>query len=330
MLSLDLLSSFKQYTTEKNPKAAPNGQSASLVSERDLKGKRMVAGSRKRAASAHDANEEDARPATRSKRAPLPCIDLTSRLHRHKHVFSAHLSAQPSHIPYWEPGTLRPQPTLPERHPSDPPPEASETHDHVVTGDAASDRASDEKEEAFTFFTFPAEIRNLIYEHALHYPSCLNLYSTYYRRLSHANILQRRPEITFRTPTLLLLNRRITAECLPFLRSRTLIIDRLPPFCTLPKQRVGGFMKVTDFIGRGTLQNLQHIDLRLSLGEGPLCSSWIWEQVLDEILDVLLERNVFATMRLLIRRYGHTRGTRYMWQSEWKRYRYITEVCLAS
>lgn len=290
----------------------------------------MLASSRKRTASARDSDRDDFRLWARRKAAVSPSVDLSSPWHHDETVFSAPLPTHSPLVTYCEPGTPRPGPHLLQHHPVDLCSKAREAHEDVTTAVDASDRTSDGEEGAFKFLTFPAEIRNIIYEHAIHYPSCLDLYSAYYRQVAYADTLERRPEIVFRTPTLLLLSRRITAECLPILRSRTLLIDRLPPFCTVPKGSPGGFMKVTDFIGRETLQNLRHIDLRIALGEGPLCSGWIWERVLDEVLDVLSERNVFATMRLLIRRYGHTPGTRFMWESERKRYRHITKVCLAS
>ncbi|KUI68110.1 hypothetical protein VM1G_04283 [Cytospora mali] len=152
----------------------------------------------------------------------------------------------------------------------------------------------------FCFFDFPAEIRNMIYDHILHWPDFVDLYRSFYRQLPayptthdkpHSSQYQR----SLKTPTILLLCRRITEESLPILRSRWLVIDRLPPFVP------GGLMRITDFIGRQTLQSVHHIDIRIGLGEGPLGSGWIWTRLLDEILAVLRERNSFIKLRLLIR-----------------------------
>lgn len=148
-----------------------------------------------------------------------------------------------------------------------------------------------------SFLSLPAEIRNMIYSHALHWPDCVDIYRSFYRQM-HTYPVTDKPHYYQRnlnTPTILLLCRRITKESLPVLKSRCLVIDRLPPF--LPS----GLMRITDFIGRQTLQSLQHIDIRIGLGEGPLGSGWIWTRLLDDVLSVLSERNAFIRLRLLVR-----------------------------
>lgn len=60
-------------------------------------------------------------------------------------------------------------------------------------------------------------------------------------------------------------------------------------------------MKLTDFIGRATLQNIIHLDLRVGVCEGPLGSAWIWKYVVEELYEILSKRNCVATLRLLIR-----------------------------
>ncbi|KUI60330.1 hypothetical protein VP1G_07552 [Cytospora mali] len=177
----------------------------------------------------------------------------------------------------------------------------------------------------FCFFDFPAEIRNMIYDHILHWPDCVDLYRSFYRQIPayptthdkpHSSHYQR----SLKTPTILLLCRRITEESLPILRSRWLIIDRLPPFVP------GGLMSITDFIGRQTLQSLHHIDLRIGLGEGPLGSGWIWTRLLDEILAVLRECNSIVKFRLLIRMCNKEMASR--WDQE-RRYDHdIRKVCI--
>ena len=149
-----------------------------------------------------------------------------------------------------------------------------------------------------SFFSFPAEIRNMIYSHALHWPDSSETYRPFYRQNLSPNT--DRPHASkdkrnLKTPTILLLCRQITQESLPVLRSRSLVIDRLPPFG--PK----ALMKMSNFIGRRTLQSLNHLDIRIGLGEGPLGSGWIWMKLLDDILAVLSERNAFIRLRLLVR-----------------------------
>ncbi|ROW05244.1 hypothetical protein VSDG_00434 [Cytospora chrysosperma] len=173
----------------------------------------------------------------------------------------------------------------------------------------------------FGFFDFPAEIRNIIYDHILRWPDCVDLYRSFYRQIpayptnEEPHSSQYRYQRSLRTPTILLLCRRITVESLPILKSRWLVIDRLPPFVP------GGLMKITDFIGRRTLQSLNHIDLRIGLGEGPLGSGWIWTRLLDEVLAVLKERNSLVKLRLLVRMCDDQMVSR--WEQEW---RYSREI----
>ncbi|KKY36911.1 hypothetical protein UCDDA912_g03138 [Diaporthe ampelina] len=154
----------------------------------------------------------------------------------------------------------------------------------------------------FSFFDFPAEIRNIIYHCSLHRPDCADLYRSYYRQAAAQPRGQRWHRAHLKTPTILLLCRRITDESMPVLRAQWFIIDRLPPcMAPMPDGR-GGFLRMSNFIGRETLQRLHYIDLRIGLGEGPLGSGWIWNRVLDELLGILAERNALVHFRLLIRR----------------------------
>lgn len=180
----------------------------------------------------------------------------------------------------------------------------------------------------FSFFDFPPEIRNMIYDHSLYWPDCVDLYRSFYSQISayspieKPQLSQYQYERTFRTPTVLLLCRRITEESLPILKSRCFVIDRLPPFVP------GGLMKITDFIGQRTLQSLHHIDLRIGLGEGPLGSGWIWMRLLDELLTILKDRNAFVKLRLLVRLCDKQIMSR--WNQE-RRYRKdIAKVCFMS
>ncbi|KAJ9136444.1 hypothetical protein NKR23_g9846 [Pleurostoma richardsiae] len=154
----------------------------------------------------------------------------------------------------------------------------------------------------------PSEIRNIIYEYSLDYPDSCTLYSgynnailAYHQRRLTPGTDSPEPFPTFSgclsTPTILLLNRRITSECLPILRCRTLVIDRLPPW--VPGQPAP--MLVSDFIGRRTLQAARRIDLRLSLGQGGGGSGHVWFRILDDLARILEERNAFVELRVLVR-----------------------------
>lgn len=180
----------------------------------------------------------------------------------------------------------------------------------------------------FSFFDFPAEIRNMIYDHSLHWPDCVDLYRTFYRQITTYPTNEKpyseqvQYQRNLRTPTILLLCRRVTEESLPMLKSQRFVIDRLPPF--LP----GGLLEITDFIGRRTLQSLHHIELRIGLSEGPLGSGWIWMRLLEEVLTVLKERNAFVKLRLLVRLCDRQMVPHYEPENMYRKY--ISKVCFSS
>jgi len=154
------------------------------------------------------------------------------------------------------------------------------------------------------WFDLPAELRNMIYEYSLQWPTSLELYAGYNRRIDsyYARKLDGadeefpEPNIVLGTPTILLLCRRVTAECLPILRSRRFVIDRLPPW--LPGARRP--MLVSQFIGRRTIQNISHLEIRLPVAQGLLGSAWVWVGIAIDILDILRERNTFKDLRIII------------------------------
>lgn len=176
-----------------------------------------------------------------------------------------------------------------------------------------SSQPCDDEKDPFTFFSFPGELRNLIYNYSLHYPDSRQLYAPYYRRPSaNKAIFKSKWEPHLRAPTILLLNKRITNECLPILKSTKLVIDRLPPPITsdihnryledgfgCPQPSL--FMRLSDFISPRTLQNIPEIDINVGLCEGPLGSGWAWKPVVYELLKILSQRNTCSKLRLVIR-----------------------------
>lgn len=173
------------------------------------------------------------------------------------------------------------------------------------------------------FLDLPPELRNLIYDFALHWPTSKELYAPY-NRIIDAHYARQGSGIKedfpkyhghLRTPTILLLCRAITRECLPMLRERKLVIDRLPPW--LP----GALrpMLVSEFIGRRTFQNLRHIEIRLPLGQGHIGSGWVWVGVIDDILKILGERNQFKDLRVVVAMFNFS--NRIVWDTELKHLR---------
>ncbi|KAG6366172.1 hypothetical protein INS49_000348 [Diaporthe citri] len=182
------------------------------------------------------------------------------------------------------------------------------------------------KARRFSFFDFPPEIRNMIYHYSLHRPDCADLYRGYYRQAAALPRAQRWHRAHLRTPTILLLCRRITAEGMPVLRAQWFVIDRLPPCMPPTPDGKGGFLRMSNFIGRETLQRLHYIDLRVGLGEGPLGSGWIWNRVLDELVGILSERNALVHFRLLIRRCNQEDSPS-VWATERTEEGQIRKVC---
>lgn len=212
-------------------------------------------------------------------------------------------------------------------------------------------RAEDAQDARFTFFTFPPELRNMIYEYSLQYPDSRQLYSSYYlhKQLElDASRSNRRPTSPtpwaprIRPQTILLLNKRITNECLPMLKSRTLVIDRLPPPRALRERKSFAikacstrrhddfhhFMQLSDFITPRTLQSIPHIEINVGLCEGPLSSGWAWRPVIEELLDILKQRNVCTKLRLLLR-LCNTHEDRIAWQSDQQHVSWIEKVRFA-
>ncbi len=182
---------------------------------------------------------------------------------------------------------------------------------------------NDPKTRTNGFFRFPAEIRNIIYDHALQYPTSSELYRSYSRQIDEyyarkgrhreATPLNSNPDEedeeepfppytrTLHTPTLLLLNKEITKECLPILRSRTFVVDRLPPW--LPGSRRP--MLVSQFIGRRTFQHLRRIEIRVPLGQGMHGSGWAWMEIVVDLLKTLREFNEFDRLHMSWRDFSH-------------------------
>ena len=179
----------------------------------------------------------------------------------------------------------------------------------------------------YSFFAFPPEIRNMIYRLSLKQPSCADLFRNYRHCVATRPEGQRWARTHLKTPTILLLCKRVTDESIPVLRALSFVVDRLPPCMPpLPDGR-GGFLRLINFIGRETLQQLKFIDIRIGLGEGSLGSGWIWNRVFDEVLLVLSEKNSLVHLRVLIRRCNEEENPS-IWDAELTDEKSIRKVCV--
>lgn len=189
----------------------------------------------------------------------------------------------------------------------------------TVSGDGSAGHSPPGR---YTFVDFPGEIRNLIYRLSLHYPDSFDLYYAYNQRIDEfyrrkmrgSNERFPRYEQVMRTPTILLLCKAITREALPILHASTLVIDRIPPWPPMAPHP----LMVSQFIGRRTLQNIKKLEIRVSFGDGRFGSGWAWNKILVDLLSVLIERNSFTDMKIMIKLCDLENTD--LWESEFSEY----------
>ncbi|KAI0525756.1 hypothetical protein F5B22DRAFT_252098 [Xylaria bambusicola] len=163
---------------------------------------------------------------------------------------------------------------------------------------------SADKVHGFSFLSsFPAEVRNAIYEYAIDYPTCRQLCDAYYNQIDASrarklNSVPNRFTLGLSTPTVLLLCKQITRETLSVLRLRPFVIDRIPPWIMGSPRP----LPLTYLISRATLQNVRFMEIRLSLGEGERYSSGrVWFQVLENVLRAMCGRNSLIRMNVMMK-----------------------------
>ncbi|KAK7981959.1 hypothetical protein PG996_009647 [Apiospora saccharicola] len=164
------------------------------------------------------------------------------------------------------------------------------------------------------FMKLPLEVRNMIYDHCVFYPSARELYRVYYT--------QRISQVQRSTPTIYLLSKQITREALLVLRSRVLVIDRVPPWPvgrSIP-------LDICNFISRDTLLKVRYLELRVAFGEGDSGNGDVWLQVVKDLLSALASRNSIIELKVLVKIHGLQ--IPYMWSAELKRYeQMVQQVC---
>ncbi|KAB5572134.1 hypothetical protein GE09DRAFT_659188 [Coniochaeta sp. 2T2.1] len=157
----------------------------------------------------------------------------------------------------------------------------------------------------YRFLDFPPEIRNHIYDYACRYPDCRSLYSHYNSQIDEYYAARKAGNEHVSFPvwkwcvkrfTILLLCKQITRECRPFLDSRFLLIDRIPPF---PHGAIQP-LPLASFITQHTLQSLKRLELRFTIGQGKLGSGFFWYTFLQGIFDILVEKNSLVELRIIL------------------------------
>lgn len=150
----------------------------------------------------------------------------------------------------------------------------------------------------YSFFTFPSEVRNAIYQYAVEYPSCRELFDSYYQQKEKSKRSSGgRIRVDLHTPTVLLLCKQITREALTILRSQPFVIDNIPPWICGHRRP----LPITDFISVPTLQNIRFFEFKVTLGEGTFGSGQIWRRVLRYVFKAWSEANSVAHLRVMFK-----------------------------
>ncbi|KAI2473004.1 hypothetical protein F4781DRAFT_258078 [Annulohypoxylon bovei var. microspora] len=173
--------------------------------------------------------------------------------------------------------------------------------------------------------TFPPEIRNMIYQYAIDYPSCRSLYDYYYDQREKAiSKIELRPrslntkvsrysKFTLRTPTILLLCKQITREALSLLYLQPFIIDRIPPWIMGNPSP----LSLVNFISRSTLQNIRFVQIKIPLGENTdFRSGKVWLELLHDVLNAWSERNSLVRLQIMFKLSNVTRHNLWFYELE--------------
>jgi hypothetical protein len=148
----------------------------------------------------------------------------------------------------------------------------------------------------------PLEIRYEIYEFALDWPNLKPTFETikaqnqqhekYYRKHYASNGVSPKLSVDrVTTPSILLLNRQITAEAQDTLRKKTLVINSPPPVC----QAFRKAMDITEFIGDITLQKAYHVLLDMDLEHQD------WLTTIETLLDVWCMENSLKSLYVRVK-----------------------------
>ncbi|TRX98738.1 hypothetical protein FHL15_000080 [Xylaria flabelliformis] len=160
------------------------------------------------------------------------------------------------------------------------------------------------KEPGYSFLgSLPAETRNAIYQYAVNYPTCREIFDAYYDQLEKFKVRNMNGvlcgfSVGFHTPTILLLCKQITREALAVLRLRPFVIDRIPPWIMGNAKP----LPLTYLISKNTLQNVRFVEIKLSLGDCENYSSGrVWFQVLEDVLKAWSGKNSLLRLKVMIK-----------------------------
>lgn len=181
--------------------------------------------------------------------------------------------------------------------------------DHCTEVEPIKESSRSPFKSTFPFLCLPKELRNIIYAHALAYPSFDRDYHNH--TLDGANeddstedLSPRWSRLKLTTPTILLLNRQITSEALSVLHNAPLVIDVPPP------GRLGNSLhlkciEITDIISYRTLQAVPNVLLVMDLNFQAVNPSKAdnvstWSLVVETLLDIWSFRNCLERLTVKV------------------------------
>lgn len=163
---------------------------------------------------------------------------------------------------------------------------------------SSSSEHQESNENDHSFLTFPPEVRNLIYQYAVEYPTCRELFDSYYKQKEGGTTRTGHyMRIKLHTPTVLLLCKQVTREALTILRSQPFVIDKIPPWIPGCRQP----LPITEFISAPTLRNILYFEFKVTFGDGTGGSGYIWRRVLRYVLDAWSQGNSVTHLRVMFK-----------------------------
>ena len=139
-----------------------------------------------------------------------------------------------------------------------------------------------------SFLDLPSEIRNQIYEYCADWS---DISTQLARMMKSWNHHAHPPQFPSRsTPTILLLNKKVSHEALSVLRSKPLTITFPEDHYIQKQDQVPNILK---FITSNTLQTVKHLNIKIE--------TWEWIYTLDNLLPTIAEKHNLETIKIYLK-----------------------------
>lgn len=159
---------------------------------------------------------------------------------------------------------------------------------HGIPDDFARELKAHMESPPRTLLDLPPELRNVIWSHCGDWS---DITQQLFRTMANWTDRSKRiPYAKRSTPTILLLNKQITAEALPILRKKPLTFIGPSDYGMQPQHP---FPNITRLLNRETLLNVQHLVIKLENHE------WLWSLV--DVLPILATSCNLKTFALSLR-----------------------------